>query len=168
MREQVALTAALVSLLPGGSLLGVGGQPEPEPVGELVAAWSEADHKTEDLRDLADPGDEATYLLRDGSARDGFLTDLPPGIDGEDVRAVDMEDHVLVVGSYHQCVNQGGVNFDAGSSRLWFEDFVAPEDEGTVCDWSPLTVEVWAVPHTELGDTDPGDLHTGPSPPSED
>lgn len=164
MRRGLAALTVLVALLPGCSLLGLDGEGRPagDPVGELVVGWSEADHEPEDLRDLTDPGDGTTYLLRDGADRDDFLATLSPDLDGAPVEAVDMAEHVLVVGSFNQCVNQGQVVFDAGSSRLWFEDVVAPEDEGTMCEWSPLTVQVWQVPHDDLVGTDPDDLVPAP------
>ncbi len=33
--------------------------------------------------------------------------------------------------------------------------YVPHEDEGTVCGWSPMTIDVWAVPLEELGGRDP-------------
>lgn len=150
MRSLTAVLGAVLTL--GGC--GPRSEQGPEPVGEPIASWSEATVAVEGLSAVADSLTPAGLLLVDDAERDAFVAGLPGDVDGSAVERADLDAHVLVVGAYPRCMERGQVFLDEGSegsARLWFEDVVAPEDEGTLCDWSPLTVEVWAVPHDALG-----------------
>lgn len=151
MRAKWALLAAAVAVLTGC-------QPDTsgEPVGQLVASWSQADHEIQDLQGLLEPG-PSHVLLRDAQERDAFVAALPTDMDPSGVQDVVMSAHVLVVGGYAKCDQEGHVYADAQEGRLWFRA-VSPSKGDVLCEWSPFTVEAWQVPLDQLGEPDPFDL----------
>lgn len=155
------LIAVLSAVLTLGLTLGgcsPWGAPGAEPVGAPIASWSEAEAEVEGLSAVADSLTPAGLLIVDDAARDAFVATLPHDVDGSVVERADLDASVLVVGAYPRCMELGQVFLDEGAARLWFEAAVAPEDEGVACEWSPLTVEAWAVPHDALGGVAVADL----------
>lgn len=166
MRSTMAALGAVLTI--GGCALWGGGEPEEgddpagEQMGQLIDTWSEADAEADGLRALADTVEPGGRLLIGDAARDDFVADLPRDVDGTVVASTGLDDTVLVVGVYHRCMEEGTVRVQPDTSHIWFAAFAPPEDRDTVCAWAPLTIEVWSVPHSDLGGTQPTDLVPGP------
>ncbi|CAN5819235.1 hypothetical protein BH24ACT8_BH24ACT8_19310 [soil metagenome] len=160
MRSLMAALALTMTIpgcgpgLPGGA----------QEVGERVDAWVQQTGDDDSLERMDRALDPGGTLLLDEAGRDAFLETIPPDSDANGVIGVDLDSNVLVVGSYGQCVLQDRVLLDRETGRIWFDTYVEAEDEGTACEWSPLAVVAWAVPHSELGDNEPTDLVPGPPP----
>ncbi|MEJ7720824.1 MAG: hypothetical protein WKF58_10420 [Ilumatobacteraceae bacterium] len=132
------------------------------PVGEQVASWSEGNGSVdgEALRKVKSEG--SATLLRTAAARDAFVDSLPAGLDPGELASIDLDTNLLVVGAYPKCMEEARVLTDAAHTSVWFHVYVPERDAGTVCAWSPHTVEVWKVPLAELGDADPAELDNSP------
>jgi hypothetical protein len=138
-------TVLLVLALVGTGCGDPDGPPDgAEDVGSLVARWSQSDH--EQLGEQY--GDRPDGLVGSDAERDELLAVLPDGNESAAVRAVDLTDELLVVGSYHRCVEQSRVLVDG--AEVWLDVYVAEEDQDTDCAQAPLQVEVWSVPRDEL------------------
>lgn len=146
----LAVLVALTGCVPGGAE-GPGGTAD--AVGEHVGFWSE---QNADGRMLQDAVAASGGLLLDGTG----LTDLADGIDAAhedsdggtaDLRAVDLDESVLVVAGYPSCQHSATVHLDDGVDpvRVWVS---VTQDEPVDCAWSPYTVEVWALDRDQVGD----------------
>jgi len=114
---------------------------ETRELGRLVATWSQAEYA-----DLGAAPRRASQLLSTDAERTAYLAGLPAGIDTAAARRIDLAESVIVAGAYPRCMEQGRVLADP----LRFDVFVPAKDEGTVCVWAPMTVEVWEVPRADL------------------
>lgn len=108
---------------------------------ELIASWSEADDRAVEL--------PAPEQLPDGpvgteAELEDLVTVLPPA---EEVQDVDLDHHLLVVGTYQDCARDGRIVGTGEEAR--FESFVVPEQKDVRCVWAPYTIEVWQVPRTD-------------------
>lgn len=101
-------------------------------------------------------------LLRDQAQRDAFVTGLSPSLGSSAVGAVDMDEHVLVVGGYAKCDTEGRALSDPDHQSLWFAVVDPTPDAEILCVWAPFTVEVWQVPLAQLDGADPSQLRYGP------
>jgi hypothetical protein len=117
-------------------------------VGTLVQSWSQGED-----REIQRYAPKTTTVLADQVARDRFLARLPADADRESTLGVDLSRNFLVLGSYSKCMDQSRVWMDAGRTAVWFETYIPREDRNTNCVWAPLTIDVWAVPRDELGET---------------
>lgn len=122
------------------------GPPGPPPTavvkGTPIAAWDESWHT--DLGDI--PGvPVGAALLATPQERDDLLAGFPERYDLSEVRAVDLDESVLVVGGYYSCQEQGAAYADH-TGAVWFQVTVPSSTEHTDCAWSPFTVEFWEVP----------------------
>lgn len=125
------------------------GDPDAPPddsveIGTLVARWSQADHE----RLYERWGRRPDGLVDTDAEREEILAVLPGGDEAVAVRAVDLTEELLVVGSYAKCLERSRVLVEG--AEVWLDVYVAEEDQNTNCGWSPLQVEVWSVPRAEL------------------
>lgn len=148
----LVLLAALLGVLAGGCGLMDGRS----RVGTLVHSWSQG----QDDR-IADYAPKDTLVIADREARERFLAQLPDDADTRPVLDVDLTENFLVLGSYSKCKQQSRVWMDTRRTAVWMEVFVPKADRGTACAWSPLTIDVWAVPRDELKSTPADRLRTG-------
>jgi len=132
------------------------------PVGEQVAFWSEGNGSVDGtaLRKVKSEG--SATLLRTAAARHAFVDSLPAGLDPGELASIDLDTNLLVVGAYPKCMEEARVLTDPAHRSVWFHVYVPERDVGTMCAWSPHTVEVWKVPLAELGDADPAELDNSP------
>lgn len=157
-----ALSLALVGLLPGcaGDEPGAG-----QEVGTLELSWSQ-DGPAGDLVDEV-PVPQEGLLLSTPAERDAWLDSLPAALRESgstasesvtDLAAADLEEEVLVVGSFPSCTERGMVLVDADTDpvSLWFH--VDRPEDGYLCEWSPVQLQVWSVPLEEIGGEAPDRL----------
>ena len=132
------------------------------PVGEQVAFWSEGNGSVdgEALRKVKSDG--PATLLRTAAERDAFVDSLPAELDPGELDSIDLDTNLLVVGAHPKCMEEAKVLTDPAHRSVWFHVYVPERDVGTMCAWSPHTVEVWKVPLAELGDADPAELDNSP------
>lgn len=158
MRWMVGVLAIML-----GALFGCSPPTEgPEEVGELVTTWSQAGHEIQDLEAVLARDHDGTTLLRDAAERDAFVAGLDPDLDSSAVEAVDMDEHVLVVGGYAKCDTRGQVLSDPDHQAVWFTVVDPTPDTEIVCEWAPFTGEMWQVPLAQLAGADPSQLHHRP------
>ncbi|WP_134322070.1 hypothetical protein [Cumulibacter soli] len=124
-------------------------------VGELVQTWTQFD---DDLNTaVLDYTSEHAprILLRDQDEYDAWADDIPDemAVAAEDIT---LADQVAIVGYYTKCMEQSAV-FHLGGGELRYDVWTAPEDEGTLCDASPLHVELWVIDLEDL-DVDAADV----------
>lgn len=115
--------------------------------GERVAFWSQ-DHGP-DPSALPD-SEDFPLLLATAPERDDWINRAPEEFDMQAVAEVDLDEHVVVVGGYYRCMEHGSV-WATGAGHIWFEVVEPAGEEITDCEWSPYTVEVYAVPRAEVG-----------------
>lgn len=157
-----ALSLALVGLLPGcaGDEPGAG-----QEVGTLELSWGQDGAAGDLVTEVRVPPEG--LLLATPAERDVWLDSLPdalrePGATGSgsvaDLDAADLEDEVLVVGSFPSCTEQGMVLLDPDTEpvSLWFH--VDRPEDGYLCEWSPVQLQVWSVPLAEIGGEAPDHL----------
>lgn len=153
--RRVLVAAATAVVLAGC----VGGNTDPEPVGDLVHTWDESDADARLLEGAAagvgglvtDPA--ALSALADGidaalAARD------PEDVDDatDELRGTDLDAVALVVVSYPRCTEYSQVFADTDADPVTLRVEVTTEEPDVVCDWSPLTLDVWAVDRDVVGD----------------
>lgn len=144
---------ALVAVL--ALLGGCTGAPVVETRSRLVASWSEA---TDDWVAEVASGAGSTVLVTTDAERDAWIDGLPDAVEPDEVARVehvDLAEELLVIGGYPRCMEHSRVEVDGETGEVRFVVYVPHEDEGTVCGWSPMTIDVWAVPLEELGGRDP-------------
>ncbi|MGC0141811.1 hypothetical protein [Pseudactinotalea sp. Z1732] len=154
--HRIRSAAALAVVLGVATGCGAAGADHQE-AGELIATYSEGGHGREWVGqvNLA----EAVVL---GSAVDvdNWVSTLPGADPAEFVELdqVDLTEHFLVIGGYHQCTETSAIIVitEDDDVRVVFE--VASPDPDTVCDWSPYTLDVWAVPLSLTGGEVPGSV----------
>lgn len=103
---------------------------------------------------------EQTVLVRDSDEREAFVADLPPSKDSSAIEAVDMDEHILVVGGSANCDRRGRVLTDGERTSVWFSDVDATPDQEIHCVWAPLTVQAWRVPLEQLDGAEPSELES--------
>lgn len=116
---------------------------------ELLIAWSEAHDDW-----VTDLGHVPTTLVTSEVEREELLATLPDAVGKDDVellRGTDLDEVFLVVGGYPRCMEVSSVEVDGGTGEVAFVVEVPEEDEGTMCGWSPYTIDVWAVPIEAAG-----------------
>lgn len=146
---RVLPTIALVAVVALGAGCDSSG-PDRRQVGDLVVSFTEGRTGQEwagELRyelPLVLASDQDVETWADGLPADADESEIDP------VRAVDLEEHVLIVGGYHSCTETSAiiVEEDGGDLTVFFE---VSSDEDIDCAWSPYTIDVWAVPLTETG-----------------
>lgn len=121
-----------------------------ETVGRLVASWSEQENPAVTT---VLPADSSAILVRDQQEWEAWIVALPSSLrdiaDGG-LSSFAIEDSVVVVGKYPRCVEQSRI-LDLGEGQLRFDVFTAPEDEGTLCAWAPVQLEVHEVKLADIG-----------------
>jgi hypothetical protein len=147
----VSLGLLITLILPAGCGLADG----KDTVGMLVQSWSQGEDEA--IQRYA-PKD--TLVLADRASRDRFLAQLPAEADRQPTLAVDLSRNFLVLGSYHKCMDRSRVWMDSRRTAVWLEDYIPRQHRQTNCAWSPLTVDVWAVPRDELAETPVEQLRT--------
>lgn len=158
------LMSALVLLLAGGCQPGAEtgtlptGAPDPGPplvvVGARVASVDETER---DPQELADAVEGDAVLVTTQEAADG----LAAALDRPAVAEVDLTTHLLVAGGYPRCTEESRILFDGYRTPHGLSFSTRETEPGTVCAWSPFTVDVWAVPLAAVGDEVP-ELVPGP------
>lgn len=114
-------------------------------VGDVVATWSEADERSwaSWLEPLTTP-----RLVTTEQERKALLSPVPTAAsNADDVRAVDLEKYVLVVGGLNKCNEEGVVEASGSTVR-----YTIRKVSDVQCVWAPLTVDVWKVARTDLDD----------------
>lgn len=151
MRAPTAVLLVLALLTAGGCAL-IDGK---DRVGSLVASWSQGDH-----REIQQWAPDQTVVLADAAARDRFLDGLPSEVDTSAVEDIDLAGSFLVLSSYGKCMEESRVWMDRRRTAVWFEVYVPREHRNTACSWSPITVDIWQVPASELDQTPAERLRT--------
>lgn len=159
VRARRAVGAAVVGVL---LALGAGCSAPPEPVGERVHTWDESDA---DARLLEEAAAAVGGLVTDPAG----LTALADGIDAalaagdeedamdvggatEELRDTDLGAVVLVVVTYPRCTEYSQVFADTDSDPVTLRVEVTTDEPQVACDWSPRTLDVWAVDRDVVGD----------------
>ena len=124
-------------------------------VGRLLTSWSQADY-----RDIGRIAPEGSVVVATEEQRAEWLDRLPEELDGTGMAEADLRESFLVLGSYGKCMEESRVWMDRRRTAVWLEDYVPRADRGTLCGWSPLTIDVWQVPRSALRDTPAGELGT--------
>lgn len=125
--------------------------------GTRLGSWDENWATFEDLTAVLEGH---SGMLRTAEERDALADAVLVAVAGRDGSAVsdeveplegiDMSDHVLVVVGFHRCTQASSVRVQADRSPalLWVQ--IEDPEPMVLCDWSPLTIDVWAVPTAEL------------------
>lgn len=154
MRTRRAAPVMVAALVVGCSALG------PEPAGEEIGSWSQGDDSHREWVDEAMPIE--TVVLGSDADREAWLEDVPGDAADEDsfdsVRAVDLDESVIVIGGYPRCTEHSVVTV-SGDDEVAFE--VRDDEEDTACGWSPYTIDAWSVP-LELTDGQVPEVVDGP------
>lgn len=131
-----------------GSCLGPGSDPAPDgAVGTRMAFWSEDRFDRADVAAAAP--DDSVALLTDQVEFDAWLDTVAPDLAPGVVTGIDMDTHVVLVGSYARCVSHGMVQ-GTETGRESVLTFRVLKHEDVECVWAPLTVEVWSIPRADL------------------
>lgn len=151
-RPPAALVGCLLAaLLPACSTV----LPE-ATVGHVVVEWDEATDAIEGFDKQADP------LLLSTEAQWQDWVDALPGemreARNDAIEAVDLDDSVLLVAVWGRCTEEGNVA-DVGGGAVRFE--LHDPEPHTLCAWSPIQVQVWDLPLSEL-DVERGEVHLVP------
>ncbi len=119
--------------------------PGPEPAGDEVGSWSQADDSQREWVDEAMPIE--TVVLGSEADREAWLEDVPGDAADDDsfesLRAVDLDESFIVLGGYHRCTEHSVVTVP-GDGEVAFE--IRDDEEDTSCGWSPYTIDAWSVP----------------------
>lgn len=143
-------SSALALLLALGALVGCGddGTADREPVGTLLAGWSEAF----DDRDAVYRFQGPPRLVREPAELRSLVELASPELDTTEIESVDLDEVVLVVGSYPQCDEYSSVEVADDGAAVHFT-VTKPDPENPIeCAWSPMQVDVWEVPRASLAD----------------
>lgn len=147
------LLAMVLGMVGFGGCASPGGGPPEDPglpaarIGTLLVSWNEG--SVPGLQDNPEVRNIPRLITTEAELQQ-LLDSTPLGAAGAELTAVDLADHVLVVGGYHSCQERGGVWSDGDT--VWFDALVPPEKEGIRCAWSPFTVDVFEVPRSSFGD----------------
>lgn len=127
-----------------------GGPPYPTtPVGAVGSLVGSVDESTLP-REVLERTVDGAVLITTEADRDALAEALGlPSVEG-----VDLSRHLLVAGSYPRCAETSQVLLDTGREPPGLRFVVRRASPETVCAWSPLTIDVWAVPRTALDGTD--------------
>ncbi|QGG96587.1 hypothetical protein [Actinomarinicola tropica] len=132
-----SILAVLVAGLPLGGCGDDAGSAAPEVDARFVVGWSEADHD----RGLLERVGQPDRTIETPAELDELLQSAAPELDVGALRDVDLDEVVIVVGSYPRCDQTSSVEVVDGELR-----FVVVEAEDPVeCAWAPLQVDVWSV-----------------------
>ena len=133
-------------------VLGVAACDAPNPpvdrVGRAVVQWDE-----ESRDPLPQAATSEGTLLRDEAAWQAWLDTLSPEmveLKQQQLSAVSLEGAVVVVATWGRCTEEARIA-DLGGGRIAFQ--VINTDPSVVCAWTPMRVQVWQVPLTDLGVT---------------
>lgn len=155
MAPTIPIIGLVLALLFGGcgtsatSGPSTGPAPTPDPEIELVAGWSEADVPREVLEAVGTPD----RVIHDDAGLEELVEAASPELDVSALRDIDLDEVVLVVGSYPRCGESSLVEVFGGGTGLRF--LVVLDDGPVECVWAPLQVDVWSVPRAGLVD-EPG------------
>lgn len=145
----LALTTACTTTTDGAgtppSSAGPSSSPQSPTVGAMHHSWSEAD--TDTVRDY-DDATEDVVLVRTPQELQAWAAGLPSEM-REGFTAPNLSGAVAVVGNYPKCMESSAVRSPA-AAQVRFDVWIAPEDQGTACAWSPLQVEVYVVQLDEI------------------
>lgn len=111
-----------------------------------VVGWSESQYDADVLLQVGEPD----RLIRTAEELDEFVDLASSDLDVTALRGVDIDDVVLVVGSYPRCMETSTVEVAADGSTVRF--VVVPPDDEVVCSWAPLQVDVWSVDRADVAD----------------
>lgn len=140
-----------------------GGGPSPdlggEPVGELIASWSEESADEAWVTEIvAQPA-----LLVSAFDRDRWIDAAPaPAAVFEPLSEIDMTEYALVVGRYARCSENSVVYAEPTEGAASILRFAVESDEDLLCEWSPETLDVWKVPREQTGGQVPLALSSAP------
>ncbi|GAB3817459.1 hypothetical protein GCM10028820_18450 [Tessaracoccus terricola] len=128
-------------------LLSACGPQTPGPtVGRVVVAWDEAQHELEEF-----DGQPPRQLLTTEQEWEAWVESLPTAMqeaNASAIEAVVMDDSVLLVAVWNRCTQVGTV-VDEGDGAVRF--VVHDPEPDTLCAWSPMQVQVWDLPLSQLG-----------------
>lgn len=129
------------------------------PIGELVATWSQEDQEWVTQVD-------APVLLTSQWHLDHWLQGVPDDVHDRDLlTSVDFSSSVLVIGSYPRCTEASAIYVEPSGTTGSIARFaVESSDDGTVCAWSPVSLDAWLVPQDQTGDQAPIALSTAAAP----
>lgn len=130
---------------------------ESQRVGSLLGSWAEDTIGSEDLEVVLD---EHAGILRTTEEAQAFADALLRALQAQDesvtaqevalIGEVEMDESTLAVVGYDKCTQTSSVRIQADHNPplLWVR-FTDPEPK-TLCHWSPLTIDVWRVPVSDL------------------
>lgn len=119
----------------------------PDVVGTFVVGWSEAADG-----DAVRRADRGELLVSEPDDLDDLIDRASPELDTTELLDVDLDEHVLVVGSYGRCDESSQVVVEDGGSVLRFVVTKPNEDHPLACEWSPQQIDVWQVARDVLAD----------------
>lgn len=154
--HRIGPAAALAVVLGVGTGCGATGADHHE-AGELIATYSEGGQGREWVGQV---NLSEAVVLGSEVGVEAWVSTLPGADPAEFVELdqVDLTEHFLVIGGYHQCTETSAIIVvtEDDDVRVVFE--VASPDPDTLCDWSPYTLDVWAVPLSLTGGEIPGSV----------
>lgn len=141
------LVRALAACALAAPLLSACAAQAPDPtVGRVLVAWDEAQDDLEEF-----DGQPPTQLLATEQEWEDWAASLPAAMQEANaaaLEAVTMDDSVLLVAVWNRCTEVGSV-VDEGDGAVRF--VVHDPEPDTLCAWSPMQVQVWDLPLSELG-----------------
>lgn len=155
MAPRSLLSAAVVCALPLAACSGSGDdQRESEvSVGRIVQSWRQDSHLSlETLTGLV--ARNHPVLVVDAAQRTA-LRSRAPDLDWSQVAGADLATSILVVGGYDNCMAASLVDFAPKEKALRFR---VSRDKKVNCAWAPYTVDVWAIPRSDLGGLEPAEM----------
>lgn len=148
--QRTGRAVVLVALGVVLSACGAAGIGSSDPDATRLTAWSEATATDQTQREEWHDPQLRTRLVDTDEEREDAITALPSSVPTAEVarvRAVGLDESVLVIAVYAKCTETSRLVLDDGVLRL-----VIDRDEGSVCGWAPVQVEAWSVPRENLPD----------------
>ena len=146
---RVGVLVALGVVLSACGVAGIGSS-DPDPDATRLAAWSEATAIDQAQREEWHDPQLRTRLVDTDEEREDAITTLPSSVPTAEVarvRAVGLDESVLVIAVFNRCTETSRLVLDDGALRL-----VIDRDEGSVCGWAPVQVEAWSASRANLPD----------------
>jgi len=148
-RQHVGRVGVLVALSVVVSSCGVAGIGASDPDATRLTSWSESTAHSRAERDEWHDPQLRTRLVDTDEEREETIATLPssvPTTEVERVRAVGLDESVIVLAVFAKCDETSRLVLDGGILRLVIESGDAK------CAWAPVQVEAWSMPRENLPD----------------
>lgn len=120
-----------------------------EGVGTYLLGWSEAHDDADAVRRF----EGEPRLVEDEADLAGVVELASPELATDDLVDADLTKVVLVVGAYPRCDEGSRVEVADDGATLRFVVTKPDPDNPVECAWSPLQVDIWAMPRDGLAPT---------------